>query len=77
MSTCAQFTQPQGCNSLLKLLFAKTNNSFNVGHKVKRYIFVLKTGGVSPKGIFSKNIFYTDQLISYVVKPNDSICFCK
>ena len=39
--------------SMLKLLFAKTNNSFNVGHKTKRYIFVPKTGGVKPKGIFS------------------------
>ena len=35
----------------------QTNDTFNVGHKTKRYIFVPKTGVVKPKGIFlSKNM---------------------
>ena len=32
--------------SMLKLLFVKTNNSFNMGQDSKRYIFMPKTGFV-------------------------------
>jgi hypothetical protein len=30
----------------------EASNALNVGHKTKRYIFVLTTGVVKPKGIF-------------------------
>ena len=44
-------------NFLLKLLPAKTNNSFNLGQEYKRYIFRSKTGVVKPKGIFIYHLF--------------------
>jgi hypothetical protein len=42
---------PQGI-LMLKLLFAKTNDTLDVGGDSKRYIFALKTGVVTTKGIF-------------------------
>ena len=35
----------------------ETNDAFDVGHKVKRYIFMPKTGVVKPK-----DIFYTSKI---------------
>jgi len=37
---------------IVGLFPTQTNNALDVGHKVKRYIFVPKTGVVKPKGIF-------------------------
>ena len=36
----------------LRLFSRETNDTFNVGHEYKRYIFRLKMGVVKPKGIF-------------------------
>ena len=43
----------------LILLSGETHDTFDGGHKVKRYIFVLKIGVVKPKGIFYASIAAT------------------
>ena len=59
------------------LLASKTNYTFDVGHKVKRYIFSLKTGVVKPKGIFYASIAATITDKNAIIKVPISQTFQK